>query len=68
VAIKAIVYTLDKVEIIPGTFVFQIKKYLASFLKDGTPAEGKCLQCGSEKIVFSQGCKECTECKTNFCG
>jgi len=68
VAIRNIVGALDKVEIIPGAFVFQIKKYLASFLKEGTPAEGICPQCGSNKLVFTQGCKECVECRVSLCG
>lgn len=68
VAIKNIISALDKVEISPGTFVFQIKRYLASFLKNGTPAQGECPQCGSKKLIFVQGCKECTECRMSLCG
>lgn len=69
VLIKNIVLTLDKVDVIAGTFLFQIKKYLSSFIKDGEKVEGeKCQDCGADKIVFREGCKICLSCGSSKCG
>ena len=68
VAIKNIVAALDKINSTPGTFVFAIKRYLSSFIKTGTEADGICPHCGGTKLIFVQGCKECTECRISLCG
>lgn len=70
VAIKNIVSELDKVEnVFVGTFLFQIKKYLSSFIKDGDKVENeKCQDCGSENIVYQEGCKVCMTCGSSKCG
>lgn len=70
VAIKNIVNELDKVEnVFVGTFLFQIKKFLASFILDGEKVENeKCLDCGSESIVYQEGCKVCMTCGSSKCG
>lgn len=69
VSIKNIVATMDKVEnMYVGSFLFQIKKYLSSFIKDGAKAEGeKCLECGSDQVVYSEGCKVCRSCSSSKC-
>jgi len=70
VLIKNIVAVLDKVEsAYVGTFVFQIKKFLASYIKDGEKVEDEtCQECGSKSIVFSEGCKKCISCGSSKCG
>lgn len=70
VLIKNIVATLDKVEsAYAGSFVFAIKKFLGSYIKDGENVEDeKCMECGSDKIVFSEGCKKCVSCGSSKCG
>jgi len=70
VLIKNIVATLDKVEsAYVGTFVFQIKKFLSSYIKDGEKVEDEtCQECGSTNVVFSEGCKKCTNCGSSKCG
>lgn len=70
VLIKNIVATLDKVEsAFVGTFVFQIKKFLGTYIKDGEKVEDeKCQECGSENVVFSEGCKKCMSCGSSKCG
>lgn len=70
VLIKNIVAALDTVEdVTVGTFLFQVKKFLASFIKDGEKVEGeKCLECGSDTVVYSEGCKVCRNCGTSRCG
>lgn len=69
VLIKNIVAALDKVEqAYVGTFVFQIKKYLSSFIQDGETVEDeKCIDCGG-KIIYSEGCKKCISCGSSKCG
>lgn len=70
VLIKNIVATLDKVEeAYVGTFVFQVKKFLSSYIKDGEEVEDEtCMECGSTSVVFSEGCKKCTNCGSSKCG
>jgi len=70
VLIKNVVFALDKVEdVFVGSFVFQIRKFLASFIKDGEKVEGaKCENCGSRNIVYSEGCSVCKDCGGSKCG
>ena len=70
VLIKNIVAALDRVQdVFVGTFLFQIKKYLSSFIKDGEAAEGvTCGDCGSTLVVYSEGCHKCTNCGSSKCG
>lgn len=70
VLIKNIVAALDRVEgVFVGSFLFQVRKFLASFIKEGEKVEGqKCDNCGSHNIVFSEGCQKCADCGTSKCG
>lgn len=70
VFIKNIVATLDRVDsVFVGSFLFQIKKFLSSYVKNGEVAEGEiCLDCGGTSIVYSEGCKKCVSCGNSKCG
>lgn len=70
VLIKNVVAVLDHVEdIYVGSFLFQIRKFLSTYIKDGDKVEGeKCSACGSSNIVFSEGCKKCVDCGSSKCG
>lgn len=69
VGIKSIVSCLDKTDAFAGTFVFHIKKYLSSLIKDGEVVKGeKCSECGGENIVYQEGCKICLSCGSSKCG
>lgn len=70
VLIKNIVTALERVqEVYVGTFLFQIKKYLSSFVKDGEKAEGvECTACSSTNVIFSEGCHKCVNCGSSKCG
>jgi ribonucleoside-diphosphate reductase alpha chain len=70
VLIKNIVAALDKVEsAYAGSFVFAVKKFLSTYIKDGEPVEdAKCENCGSTNIVFSEGCSKCVSCGSSKCG
>jgi hypothetical protein len=69
VLIKNIVSTLDSLEdVYIGSFLFQIKKYLASFIKDGDKVHGEvCTECGSSNVVYEEGCKKCVNCGSGKC-
>lgn len=69
VLIKNIVATLDKVDCFAGSFIFHIRKFLATFIKDGEKVQDeKCAECGSESIVYQEGCKICLACGNSKCG
>lgn len=70
VKIKDIVFALDQMEdIFVGSFLFQLKKFLSAYIKDGEKVEGgKCLDCGSENLQYSEGCMVCMECGSSKCG
>lgn len=70
VKISNIVRELDKMEdIYVGSFLFQIKKFLSQYIKDGEKAEGVvCSECGGTNVVFSEGCNRCNDCGSSKCG
>ena len=69
VLIRNIVSALDKVDCIAGTFVFHLRKYLASFVKDGEKVKDEtCQSCGSTNVVYQEGCKVCANCGSSKCG
>ena len=69
VLIRNIVGELDKVDCIAGTFVFHVRKYLASFIKDGEKVSNEnCQSCGSANVVYQEGCKVCANCGSSKCG
>lgn len=69
VLIKNIVLALDHVEnAFVGSFVFHIKKFLSTFIKDGEKAIGqKCSNCGSINVIFQEGCSVCRDCGSSKC-
>ena len=69
ILIKNIVATLDKTEsAYVGSFVFAVKKWLSTFIKDGEKVGGNCLDCGSNQVVFREGCSVCLACGSSKCG
>lgn len=69
VNIKSIVAKLDKTDCLVGSFVFHVRKFLASLIKDGElVADEKCLECGSPNVVYQEGCKVCKNCGSSKCG
>ena len=70
ILIKNIVSELDKIEeAYVGSFLFTIKKFLSSFIKDGEKVEGvKCSECGGSNVVFQEGCSVCKDCGSSKCG
>lgn len=69
ILIRNIVASLDKVDCFAGSFVFHIRKYLASFIKDGEKVQNEtCQGCGSTNVVYQEGCKVCANCGSSKCG
>jgi ribonucleoside-diphosphate reductase alpha chain len=69
VKIVNIVAELDKVEeVFVGSFLFQIKKFLSSYIKDGEKVNAVCPNCKSTKMVYSEGCQKCQDCGSSRCG
>lgn len=68
VAIKNVVKELDKVEdLFIGSFLFQIKKFLSQYIKDGEEVEDEnCQDCGGV-MVYSEGCMMCSSCGSSKC-
>ncbi len=69
VKIVNIVAELDKMEdIYVGSFLYQIKKFLASYIKDGESVSGSiCSMCSSEELIYSEGCVKCRDCGNSKC-
>lgn len=70
VSIVNIVAVLDGMDdIFVGSFLFQIKKFLQQYIKDGEKVSGgKCEECGSENIIYTEGCMTCVDCGSGKCG
>jgi ribonucleoside-diphosphate reductase alpha chain len=69
VLIRNVVATLEEVEdVFVGSFLFQIKKFLGSYINDGEKVEGEqCEECNGE-VVYREGCKLCVSCGSSKCG
>jgi hypothetical protein len=69
VPVLDIVQALDKVEnIFAGSFLFQIKKHLASYIPDDSAPTGVCSECGSTNLKYEAGCLSCLDCGNSKCG
>ncbi len=71
VLIKNVVFALEQVDnVFVGSFLFQIRKFLMSYIKDGEKVRnGDCPECGAkDSFVFSEGCTKCSQCGYSKCG
>lgn len=68
VHIKNVVSTLNEIDTTVNTFIFQIRKFLAQYIKDGTKVENAvCDNCGSSNIEYREGCTICKDCGNSKC-
>ena len=69
VRIRNIVSELDGMEdIYAGSFLYQIKKFLSQYIKDGESVDNDaCGSCGGV-LVFSEVCMTCRDCGSSKCG
>lgn len=70
VLIKNVVSAIEQVDnVFVGSFLFQIKKFLMSYIKDGEKvSNGTCPECNSDSFVYSEGCIKCNNCGYSKCG
>jgi ribonucleoside-diphosphate reductase alpha chain len=45
-----------------------VERALKKYIPNGTKAKGKCGECGSENLVYEEGCLICKDCGTSKCG
>ena len=45
-----------------------VERALKRYIPDGTKAKGKCRECGSETLVYQEGCLICKNCGSSKCG
>lgn len=69
VMIKNVVRALDQTkDVYVGSFIFVIRKYLSSFIKDGETVDGAvCEDCGGT-VIYQEGCYKCVNCGSSKCG
>ena len=71
VLIKNVVFALEQVDnVFVGSFLFQIRKFLMSYIKEGEKVQnGDCPECGAkDSFIFSEGCTKCSQCGYSKCG
>ena len=45
-----------------------VARALKRYIADGTEATGKCSSCGSDQVVYQEGCLTCKNCGNSKCG
>lgn len=45
-----------------------VARVIKKYIKDGEKGKGKCLNCGSENLQYSEGCLICRDCGGSRCG
>ncbi len=45
-----------------------VEKALKRYIPNGTKAKGKCSECGSDNLVYEEGCLICKDCGFSKCG
>ena len=45
-----------------------VERALKKYIPNGTKAKGKCGECGSENLVYEEGCLICKDCGNSKCG
>lgn len=45
-----------------------VARALKRYVKDGTAAKGKCQNCGSDQLIYQEGCLICQNCGSSRCG
>lgn len=69
IPLTAIVGALEGIE---GDYISStltaVRKFLKGHIKDGTKANKKCNECGSENVIYESGCDKCLDCGGGSCG
>ena len=65
--VKNVVAALNEVDCIAGSFVFHIRKFLATLVKDGEKVEGTLCPSCQGVLVYQEGCASCKNCGLSRC-
>lgn len=50
------------------SFSKSLSRVLSKYVEDGQSAGVKCNDCGSENVIFEEGCHKCLDCGSSACG
>lgn len=50
------------------SFAKGISRVLKIYIPDGTKSTATCSECGSENVIFEEGCQRCLDCGSSKCG
>lgn len=50
------------------SFSKALSRTLKRYILEGTTIKGKCSDCGSENLIYREGCKTCLSCGSSACG
>jgi ribonucleoside-diphosphate reductase alpha chain len=45
-----------------------VARVIKRYIKDGEKGRGRCTECGSEELIYSEGCLICKSCGSSKCG
>jgi len=66
--IKFIVEQLNKCEGVLFSFTKSLARVLKKYIPDGAKSTVKCQDCGSDDVIFEEGCSKCRSCGSSKCG
>jgi ribonucleoside-diphosphate reductase alpha chain len=66
--IKFIVEQLQKTGGDMFSFTKGVARVLKKYIPDGALSTVHCLECGSENVIFQEGCQMCKDCGSSKCG
>lgn len=66
--IKFIVEQLNKTSGDITSFSKAIARVLKKYIPDGTKSSVTCNDCGSDNVIFEEGCSKCLDCGSSKCG
>jgi len=66
--IKFIVEQLGKCDGDLFSFTKALARILKKYIPDGAKSTVKCNDCGSENVIFEEGCNKCLDCGSSKCG
>jgi ribonucleoside-diphosphate reductase alpha chain len=51
-----------------NTWKAGVERALKRYIPDGTKAKGMCTDCGSDNLIYQEGCLICQDCGSSKCG
>ena len=66
--IKYVVEQLNKVDGELFSFTKSLARVLKKYIPDGEKSTVSCNECGSENVIFEEGCSKCLDCGSSKCG